>query len=68
MTLKEVALAIENGLTTIAEVNLDDRPANVVDGLFAIARALESVAKAIEGHGVDMEEAARLARKHGDRS
>jgi hypothetical protein len=41
--------ALRNALLSPNECDVNLEPANVVDGLFAIARALVAVAQAIEG-------------------
>ena len=46
--MMEVAKAIDNNLTSPNCVDSNFEPANVVDGLYAIARALDRVAKAID--------------------
>jgi hypothetical protein len=45
----DVAQALRETLISPNECDANLEPANVVDGLFAIARALMAVAKAIEG-------------------
>jgi len=45
----DVAKALRETLISPNECDANLEPANVVDGLFAIARALVAVAKAIEG-------------------
>jgi hypothetical protein len=48
LELTEAVLQIASQLTSPNECDMNLEPANVVDGLFAIAPALESVAKAIK--------------------
>src|SRR5262245_42279496 len=45
----DVAKALRETLISPNECDANLEPANVVDGLFAIARALQAVSKAIEG-------------------
>jgi hypothetical protein len=45
--IRDTSHAIRATLISEADEDPNGEPANVVDGLFAIARALESVAKAI---------------------
>lgn len=45
--MSDISTAISNALTTPNESDSNGEWANVVDGLFAIARALDNVAKAI---------------------
>ena len=47
MNVKEITKAVENALTTPNETDRNGEAANVVDGLFAIARALDSIAVAL---------------------
>jgi hypothetical protein len=45
----ELAEAIWGTLESPNEPDREDQPSNVVDGLYAIARAIERLASAIEG-------------------
>jgi len=51
-----LAHALSQALFSPNECDRNGEDANVVDGLFAIARALETLARAVEGGG----------RRHGD--
>jgi hypothetical protein len=42
--------AIAQGLTSPNEMDINGEPANVVDGLFAIARAIQRLADAVAKH------------------
>lgn len=46
--IEDLAHAVGESFFSDVERNREDDPANVVDGLFAIARALQAVAKAID--------------------
>lgn len=50
---EDLAAALRDTLISPNESDRNMEPANVVDGLFAIARALEHVAKAIERLGLN---------------
>ena len=43
---------IGDGLVSWREADKEGNPANIVDGMFALARALTQLAKAIEGNPV----------------
>jgi hypothetical protein len=45
---RSVALAFTHALITSAEADANGEPANVADGLYAVARALNRIADAIE--------------------
>lgn len=45
--LQRLMLVLQDGLISASEMNRDKDPAGVVDGLYEIARALRSVARAI---------------------
>ena len=49
--MEKVVIAIENATFSAAEQNERGESANIVDGLFAIARGLEAVAKAVQRLG-----------------
>jgi hypothetical protein len=51
-----VADAIANTLTSPAEIDTNLEPANVVDGLFAIARAIDNLAAAVRTTSEDRDE------------
>lgn len=50
---KEIAAALRDTLISPNESDRNMEPANIVDGLFAIARGLDRVATAIERLGVN---------------
>ena len=46
---EKIAQALMDGLISANEMDSNWEPANVVDGLFAIARALDRIGKRLEG-------------------
>ena len=50
MIVDQVAQAINDNFTSPNERDSNGEPANVVDGLFAIARAVARVASAVAGN------------------
>jgi hypothetical protein len=55
----EIAEALSNTLISPNEADSNFEPANVVDGLYAIARGLHHVARAVEGLSANADDAIR---------